>query len=420
MGYTALNHNTRLGEQAVSWYRGPLVPLDLEIEDSYAFRPAPDAAVRYSPLDGMMDVTYAAAFQLGRLLALQDRHFARALHTYRSGVNRQINRVMREEALRAELGNPKGETESDIMTAFLGGRSNPNGSGQRASTSKGGDDPAFDARGQPTQKIELSIPETVTRWLGRLMLLYRVPFRYLVPDELMLPPDSIRFFHLDPGWLNHLLAGACSVGRSSAREQRIDRYLSSKFLGFALEESLKVRTRALPETDAADDTHNISADLRKPMWPLTGFLIRSPVVEGWQGLEMRAWKDSRETELLAPLRIDRLARDIMLCIFNGRVNRIEIKQPPEGMHFGAAPDGDGYTRLRLRSLVNGSQLDPPSTARVPLRQDGARVVAVAELATTIAQTLHHEHAFTSAEFGVQMVESPGRVVFDVTTKEEVP
>src|SRR4029078_6223704 len=53
---------------------------------------------------------------------------------------------------------------------------------------------------------------------------------------------------------------------------------------------------------------------KRPNWPLTGFLLRSPAVEGWQGLEMRAWTDSGATQPLAPLRIDRLAPEIMLCI----------------------------------------------------------------------------------------------------------
>ena len=46
------------------------MPLYLSRETKYRFLPTADAALRYSPLDGMMDVTYAAAFQLGRLLAL--------------------------------------------------------------------------------------------------------------------------------------------------------------------------------------------------------------------------------------------------------------------------------------------------------------------------------------------------------------
>src|SRR6266850_52330 len=103
MGFTALNHSTRLGEKAVSWYRGPLVPLHLSKETKFVFRPAADAALRYSPLDGMMDVSYAAAYQLGRLLALKDRHFATALYSYRRGVQRQINEVLGRKRIESLL-----------------------------------------------------------------------------------------------------------------------------------------------------------------------------------------------------------------------------------------------------------------------------------------------------------------------------
>ena len=75
------------------------------------------------------------------------------------------------------------------------------------------------------------------------MLLYRVPFTNLVADERMLPPDSMRFFYLDPGWLKCLLEGACSVGRSCSRDELVDEYLRDKFLDFAIEQSLEVRTK---------------------------------------------------------------------------------------------------------------------------------------------------------------------------------
>jgi hypothetical protein len=168
-------------------------------------------------------------------------------------------------------------------------------------------------------------------------------------------------------------------------------------------------------------------DLRKVgEWPkLTGFLIRSPVVAGWQGLEMRAWADSGEnaSDALAPLRLDRLAPDIMLCIFNGKVDRIEVKQPPEGMHFGASVDGDGFARFHLRRLDTsgpGDQLDLSTKTSVPLRQGNVkRVINVFQLSTDLKTALDKKAArdgateFTSADFGVEMVESPGRVIFDV-------
>ena len=36
----------------------------------------------------------------------------------------------------------------------------------------------------------LRIPEDIGEWLGRVLLLYGVPFNYLVPDEAMLPQRS--------------------------------------------------------------------------------------------------------------------------------------------------------------------------------------------------------------------------------------
>jgi hypothetical protein len=91
MGYTALNHQTRQGDQTVSWYRGPLVPFQ---PPSTIFIPPPDAnsdlpatqintadeLVRYDPGTGMMDLSYAAAWELGRLLALQNKSFSVALY----------------------------------------------------------------------------------------------------------------------------------------------------------------------------------------------------------------------------------------------------------------------------------------------------------------------------------------------------
>jgi hypothetical protein len=476
-GYTALNHNLRNGEKTVSWYRGPLVPLYLTKETKYRFRPAADAALRYNPLDGMMDVTYAAAIQLGRLLGLQDRHFATALYAYRTRIQTQINQALGRQRLRAALStsavdkNAKDETESEIMSTYLkmlsGKTSGPpsqkktdTGTSDEAfSRDHGTSDEAF-SRDKNTDELRLTtdfnltIPKTVCKWLARLILVYRVPFPYLVPDERMLPPDSMRFFYLDPGWLKCLLEGACSVGRTSSRDELVDEYLRDKFLNFALEESLQVRTRTPEKSSGAADTIAVTKKPSAfPDWPLTGFLIRSPVVEGWQGLEMRAWNEwkddwedggnkteaqrklaneEKERKRLMPLRIDRLAPDIMLCIFNGKVKRIEIKQPPEGMHFGAAPDGEGgYTKFHLRWLVTdavqkkepGDQIEKDSKTPILLRDQVSRVVDIVWLAKSLKDKLKafkamaSDEAFTSAAFGVQMVESPGRVVFDAAYKE---
>src|SRR5215813_4564814 len=62
------------------------------------------------------------------------------------------------------------------------------------------------------------IPQSITDWLGQLYLLYGVPFIHMVPDERMLPAESIRFFILDPNWLSCLVDGAMSIGTASSKD----------------------------------------------------------------------------------------------------------------------------------------------------------------------------------------------------------
>ena len=255
------------------------------------------------------------------------------------------------------------------------------------------------------------IPTDIREWLGHLLLLYGVPFHYLVSEESMLPPESIRFFYLDPGWMKCLLEGACSVGRSSSVDELLDEHLRNNFLDEAAEKATEVRAG------------------RKGTlcWPVTGFLMRSRVVEGWQGLEMKASGVDRNGNLLdplEPLRIDRLSPDIMLCLFNGKVTRIEIKQPPEGMHFGASSAGGNvYRKLSLRKLFPAERAGDQifKEINVPMRPTVQRVINMTALADAMKTELNGVEAidgtksgrFTSAEFGVEMVESPGRVIFSV-------
>jgi len=88
LGYSALNHALRNGEQSVSWYRGPLVPVSTTSRPKSSARHA-DELLRYDPGSGMFDVSYSAAWQLGRLLALQNSSFASTLYRWKLGRTQQ-------------------------------------------------------------------------------------------------------------------------------------------------------------------------------------------------------------------------------------------------------------------------------------------------------------------------------------------
>jgi hypothetical protein len=128
LGYTAFDHLMRHGESTVSWYRGPLVPLNYA-KPQQIQEPASgsDELLRYDPETGVFDATYAAAWQLGRLLALQNQAFALALDRARRGLRAQAELLLRREELRElreKLGLPAADDdllEDSVMAYFSGG-----------------------------------------------------------------------------------------------------------------------------------------------------------------------------------------------------------------------------------------------------------------------------------------------------------
>jgi len=85
LGYAPLPHHLREGSRTVSWYRGPLVPVpDAAARPNEIYLNADDA-LQYDRETHLFDVSYAAAWQLGRLLALQAPEFASALFLMERG-----------------------------------------------------------------------------------------------------------------------------------------------------------------------------------------------------------------------------------------------------------------------------------------------------------------------------------------------
>jgi len=84
MGYVALPHHTRQGAQLVSWYRGPLLPFAMGGTVSVPVGSQDELTV-YDPDSGMMDVSLSSAWQLGRLLALNDLDFSTTLYNWKRG-----------------------------------------------------------------------------------------------------------------------------------------------------------------------------------------------------------------------------------------------------------------------------------------------------------------------------------------------
>ena len=87
-----LDLQDRGGEKETVWYRGPLVPFELTRDPLGPYHSA-DQARRATPETGAEDVSYAAAFEVGRLLAASDARLAQELLRWRREAYKQSGRL---------------------------------------------------------------------------------------------------------------------------------------------------------------------------------------------------------------------------------------------------------------------------------------------------------------------------------------
>ena len=84
-GYVPMDHLLRTAETTVSWYRGPLSPVERARAGPALPVASPDQALVFDPTTGMFDASLAAAWTVGRLVALQDQSFATSLYAWKRG-----------------------------------------------------------------------------------------------------------------------------------------------------------------------------------------------------------------------------------------------------------------------------------------------------------------------------------------------
>jgi hypothetical protein len=103
-GYVPLDHDLRTSEKTVSWYRGPLAPVDATPPPIHVPISSPDQALVFDPTTGMLDVSLAAAWTIGRLVALQDTGYASALYAWKRGLTETVVDAVEREIIAEILG----------------------------------------------------------------------------------------------------------------------------------------------------------------------------------------------------------------------------------------------------------------------------------------------------------------------------
>lgn len=486
-GYAPLSYATISGEQTFAWYRGPFAPLVTSRFLATTDPSAPDnpdvplnaaEAMIYDPTTGLFDQSYAVAFQTGRSLALASLPFATNLLQWRRQAYALVDLLMEymqsplhRSALQAAgvldaSGNLTAAGTTDLAellgadiasNAFADYLATEFASNIAAQIGVAGGFGSQDASLQPTnpptaqptvpadlsalmsnpvvvgwlqqlsglevtngatQQFEPSLmPGQIVDWLAQLALLYDVPFNNLVSSAQMLPVESIRFFYLDQNWIDCLLDGALSVGIQSSRDSLFHQLMRDPLHRVVDAAIGEVRNTMLGIGPATAPP---------PTGVMAGFVLRSAVVAGWPGLEVRAWSAADSATPMKPLRLDRVAPTVLIGIFPEVPAKLELNEPAEGLVFGVEDTGvalrylpgtQGATPANLGQLIEPAiwltqadiqqlqRAQPPGQPALKIAGAGGLVEALQNLFPAPAPTLG------PAALAVQMIKVPEQMLF---------
>ncbi|GKQ34617.1 hypothetical protein [Streptomyces sp. A012304] len=510
-GYAPLAHVQATGERSFGWYRGPLSPvpqpavpgLDTEGSEPAAARGAdgsepppatdadtgdradgaagthiahsadgpgggsgayrgdsPDGLLVYAPDWGVFDVSYAAAWTMGRLLALahapartavsrlwqqvrltalpalsrldapadvsgfdaRELTATDALPTRNPAVD-HFHRLL-AEGLPGRLGRAPAQSAGTAAARHADPPARSTGSVAarhadplaRSTGSVAARHADSSARSAAARKERLRSllrraevrdglaqalaehTDPVAELIDSLRTLETVPFDHMVPDARMLPAESLRFFHVDAAWVAALTDGVLSAGMSTSADHA---------LSGIVREAVAARLGSRPGAD-------------RP--PRAGVLMRSRLARDWPGLIVEAARDGAPVALV---RRDRLAPDVLLCLFDEVPETVTISEPHQDLYVGVSHTQGRYL-VELRALddrhghVTGEETggtfpaegDPEYGQGLDayLRRQPGEVLDIARLAGPLAAALGTPEV-TPAALALQLVVSPTRQSF---------
>ncbi|MFI1184224.1 hypothetical protein ACH4UT_32410 [Streptomyces sp. NPDC020799] len=355
LGYVPVAHRTPSGELGYCWYRGPCTPITAQTVPL----PPPngqttaDHTLIYEAEHGLFDVSYAAAWTLGRTIALSDDSYRtqitaarrelanRAVHLMtpgRYGNDLQPSTAWLQTLARTPLATALAAPPMPPLPPTAPPRTLPPQARTRLATA--------DAATQLSTLATRTLADGPPAWLAPLTQLAGIPYHYLIPDPRMLPPETLRLFAIDENWTQALTDGATSLGLHTTLDHLLHPHL---------------RNALLPPTTTND-----------PGTPKVGVIIRSELIPAWPEITILA---RAGTTPLTEIRRDRPAPDTLLILFNQIPTHLTLREPGQGIHFGTDTRPDEKEAIHLRQLkrnaspAQGANIDgaycPPTGDGIP-------------------------------------------------------
>ncbi|GGS52866.1 hypothetical protein AB0E75_17195 [Streptomyces griseoviridis] len=406
-GYVPVRYQTHSGEVMPAWYRGPLTPFTpkpLPTPDGGGTRRFRSAEQCHIFIDeqGVFDISYAAAWSLGRALALADPELAAQVDRARThgwedlraaAAYLRLHPRADREALARHLESRSGPARfasvlrQGLLEHLAGGDRTDDGDDPAATAAA--HSPATDARPahgrllsawrEPrvrevirTRMARTLVPAEVDEYTQDLSLLCppapeddldayvpagtgltwpallpRVPFCYLVPDRGMLldPVPPAGRPQSCPGPLDDGFEG---LGRDGLRLFTVD----ADWLKCLQDGALSVGIGTALDEELTD---GLSQALPVSTTPLTGLLLSTRLLSDYPDLIVEA------SGTTAALRRD-MTGDVLMMLFAGVPGSLTFREPGHGIHFGSAGSPDrlaiGLRRCTVRESIHKGTPDP--------------------------------------------------------------
>ncbi|KAJ5162797.1 uncharacterized protein N7500_004627 [Penicillium coprophilum] len=399
-GYTIVRSRTAAGETTLALLRGPLTPSVVPaLSCSLPSNNGSNLQI-LDPALGMMDLTFASAWSLGRTLALADRAYTISLTRVRHQIVKTATAEARQQMApatarshdswldlvpaleslvdgtvsvsrttdsrrwkRPEKCQPHLDLSYDAVAPFLhpaidqaacevASSLDPKPEGWTLAAP-----PPYDQYDEPASPDWM----IVLRFILDLYNLVNIPAHYLLPDQSSLPGESLRFFFIDHNWIDALVDGALSPGNHSGtdRENLGDNNHDkpAQFDDPAREVIKKAFSRFLNEPLCGKQL---------PAIPRFGFYLRSTVVAQFPDLKVSAYPPDQQADSKPMLlRHDIIDKDTMLGFFsdqpfkNNSLQGLRFELPGHQQYFSVDRVTASEIQIKYRrQYTMGRDQDP--------------------------------------------------------------
>ncbi|MFE2752260.1 hypothetical protein ACFXGA_09685 [Actinosynnema sp. NPDC059335] len=388
-GYVPLTYQVPTGERIPGWYRGPLTPVvpTAPERDAKGFLSAEECLV-YLESEGVFDISYAAAWTIGKALVLANADLSKPLLEARTrgwetvrlagaylrsnpeadlaelrahldhpgglarfarmlerGLGDRLGEAMAAPPLRRPAAGPDSRDSTPVRPAEAMRDPSPDVlalAGEQMVRHLATGNPGIAARDHallhpaPLPDADPVVPPGATG-LDALTLLCAVPFHYLVPDWRMLLPANGSTPAGTP-------AGVTAKGLAYEGMRLF--HLDPAWLNALVDGALSVGVSTTLDAKLAAKQRE---DLTAPGVTVTGLLMRSRLPTAYPGLVIEAHAGP-DKEQLTVLRRD-LTNDVLMLLFAGIPDTIVIREPGHGIHMGIDADGQTGRKIPLRALT---------------------------------------------------------------------